>query len=402
LALQLLEPIIFVDCHLQKKRIKLNGSNRQLKILHIIDSGGLYGAEIMLVNLATEQLRLGMEPIIASIGELTCGEKELEKEARRRGLNVKIFRMRPGPNFKGAYKIVRFARSEGIDVLHSHGYKGNILFGLMPKRIRRIPMIATLHGWTWTGGWDKLKFYEWLDRLSLRFIDTVVVVAETMKNRIGEKKSHVVNNGIPCWENGSSTHLSTTQTSIDSIVANFCREGFVIGAIGRLSSEKGYNILLEAVSELVKTKPEIRLVILGEGEQRSVLEEQISKLGIADRVLLPGYIANAGGYISLFQVFVLSSLTEGLPIVVLEAMQAKVPIVATRVGGVPEILDNGKAGILVAPNNCDSLVQGLSQAIDNQEMVNQQIKAAMQRVYDCYSSQYMAKKYLELYQNLIS
>lgn len=147
-----------------------------MKILHIIDSGGLYGAEIMLLSLAEEQVGQGLEPIIASIGEPGIKEKPLEIEAKKRGLRVKRFRMRPGPNFLGAVEILRFARQEGCELLHSHGYKGNILFGLLPRCMRQIPLIGSLHGYTSTTGFNKMRVYEWLDSLSLRFLDQVVLV----------------------------------------------------------------------------------------------------------------------------------------------------------------------------------------------------------------------------------
>jgi glycosyltransferase involved in cell wall biosynthesis len=158
---------------------------------------------------------------------------------------------------------------------------------------------------------------------------------------------------------------------------------------------------LDAVKELTMTNPKVRLVILGEGDQRGLLEAQVKRLGIEERVLMPGYVANAGQYLPLFQIFALSSLTEGLPIVILEAMQARVPIVATRVGGVPEVLGMGKAGILVTPNSCDSLVHGISEIINNPEKAGQRVHTALQRLHDHYSCHSMAEKYLELYQSLV-
>jgi hypothetical protein len=116
-----------------------------MKILHIIDSGGLYGAEVMLLNLVAEQIKLGLDPTIASIGEKHIGEKPLETEALKRGFKLRKFSMYPGPNYPGALKILRFAHGAGIHILHSHGYKGNILFGLMPRKIRNLPLIATIH-----------------------------------------------------------------------------------------------------------------------------------------------------------------------------------------------------------------------------------------------------------------
>jgi len=371
-----------------------------MKILHIIDSGGLYGAEVVLLNLVSEQVQLGMEPIIASIGDPCCGEKPLEAEGRRRELRVEVFRMRAGPNFAGAFEILRFARREGVDILHTHGYKGNILFGLMPKYLRGIPIVATLHGWTWTGGWDRMRFYEWLDRLSLRFIDRVVVVSGAMREKVRLKSLHVINNGIPSDEGCITDCPEGKSCQIDPVIVEFCAAGFTIGAIGRLSPEKGYDILLEALKEVADTNPEIRLVILGEGDERGFLESQIKRLGLEQQVLLPGYVADARRYLSHFQVFAISSLTEGLPIVLLEAMQAGVPIVATRVGGIPEVLENGRAGTLITPESCESLAQGISEVINNPVVAAQRVSIAIQRLKDHYSCKYMAETYLELYLGL--
>src|SRR3989337_2476449 len=118
-----------------------------MKVLHIIDSGGLYGAEVMLLNLVQEQLRLGLDPVICSIGEKRFFEKPLESEGLKRGFKIKKFRMRAGPNLLGAYKILRFAHIGKFDLMHTHGYKGNILFGLLLRGLRKIPLVSTLHGW---------------------------------------------------------------------------------------------------------------------------------------------------------------------------------------------------------------------------------------------------------------
>jgi len=147
-----------------------------LKILHIIDSGGLYGAEIMLLHLIDEQKKLGLKPVLLSIGRKGIAEKPIEIEASKREIEVHKFRMRSGPNIVWAIKILLFAQKNAFDLMHSHGYKGNILFGFMPKPVRKLPLISTLHGWTSTTGFSKMRVYLWLDSLSLRFIDAVVLV----------------------------------------------------------------------------------------------------------------------------------------------------------------------------------------------------------------------------------
>ena len=367
-----------------------------MRILHVIDSGGLYGAENMLLTLVAEQVQQGMEPIIASIGDPSCGEKPLETEARHRGLHTETFRMLPGPNIAGALRILRFARLAGIEILHSHGYKGNILFGLMPKSLRRIPMVSTLHGWTRTGGWNKMQLYEYLERLSLHFIDQVVVVNRAMREKVRLKSLHVVNNGIPLMENTIGP-----KTPLNPQIVDFCRGGHTIGAVGRLSPEKGFVVLLDAMHEVAKTNPEARLVILGEGHERSALEAKIKNLGIEERVLMPGYVANARHYLPLFRVFALSSLTEGLPIVILEAMQAGVPIVATRVGGIPEVLKEGEAGKLVPANHAQGLMEGIQELLNDDSLVATITDSARNLLETKYSATSMALNYSRIYDGLV-
>jgi glycosyltransferase involved in cell wall biosynthesis len=397
-----------------------------MKILHIIDSGGLYGAEVVLLNLVAEQIELGLDPIIASIGEKHIPEKPLETEAIKRGFNVKKFRMRAGPNCLGALKILRFAHQESFDLMHSHGYKGNILFGFLPKKIRKIPLIATLHGWTSTNSFTRIKLYEWLDGKSLRFIDAVVLVSEAMKSHPkfkGRKgiNFHVIPNGIPIPDtqydnstnqlfNDSSNlrfdHLTnkhfdeSTNQRLDENIIDFCKKAYTIGSIGRLSPEKGYGNLIEAVKIVSDDGIDISLVIIGEGEERETLENKVRELGLQGRVILPGYLREAKRYLSCFKVFALSSLTEGLPITILEAMREGVPILSTIVGGVPEALDHGKAGVLVGTSNARDLTQGILRLHDNPELGKHMAEIAKKIVFQIYSSQRMTIEYLKIYKHI--
>lgn len=384
-----------------------------MKILHVIDSGGLYGAEVMLLNLVAEQIKLRLSPTIISIGEKTICEKPLEEEATSRGFRVKKFRMMPGPNVLGIWKMLRFAHQENFDVMHSHGYKGNILFGFLPRSIRKIPLISTLHGWTTIDGFSKMRLYEWLDSKSLRFIDAVVLVNKAMKSNPKLKKRkgmnlYVVNNGIPTPGPETSTQvnpnpiqLGQSTQFLDQTIIDFCKKGFTIGSIGRLSAEKGYRYLIEALELLVKGGINARLVIIGEGYERDYLERLVAQFGLPDRVMLPGYRDNAREYIPYFNAFAISSLTEGLPITLLEAMQAKLPIVATEVGGIPDVLKNGCAGLLTQPGKPDALGEAISHIYHDVKLANERANIAYQRVATHYASKTMALRYLDIYSELI-
>lgn len=369
-----------------------------MKILHLIDSGGLYGAEVMLLDLAQEQQRLGLEPIIASIGTARPGQKPLEAEARRRSIPVETFRMRPGPNLAGALAILRFAQRQGVDLLHAHGYKANILFGLMPRPLRRLPLVSTVHGWTSTSGWSRMRLYEWLDGLSLRGADQIVLVNSAMAAHprllpLGQR-CRVVDNGI--------APSSGSALSPEDELAAFCRQGFTLCAIGRLSPEKGFDVLLSALANLTPQYPDLRLVLFGEGGQRPVLEQQIQRLGLQRRVRLPGYCATVRSYLPLCRALVLSSLTEGLPIVVLEAMQAKVPIIASAVGGVPEVLAQGQAGLLVPAGDVAALTAAIDQLLTEPDAATTRVAEAWRRVCEHYSSGAMARKYQTVYAGVLA
>jgi glycosyltransferase involved in cell wall biosynthesis len=268
-----------------------------------------------------------------------------------------------------------------------------------------------------------MGIYEWLDSLSLRFIDAVVLVDQTMRSHPKLKKLNgvefrVINNGIPFLPDSAPSNVHTfTRSGAEAVmvekvggseggergvrnIVEFCQRGFTLGSIGRLSDEKGFNFLIEALHALRQRGADVRLVIIGEGSQRPVLEKQISALGIDDYVSLSGYVRNAKQMIACFDVFVIPSLTEGLPISLLEAMQAQVPVVATAVGGMPEVLDHGRAGVLVDPGEPISLADEIMKYFLNPNLSRQTAARAFERVNSCYNSRCMAEGYLRIYEKV--
>jgi glycosyltransferase involved in cell wall biosynthesis len=374
-----------------------------MKILHVIDSGGFFGAEVMLINLAAAQLKMGLEPAIASVGDPGIGEKAIEIEARNRQVPVQVFRMRPGPNLVGACRLLNFCRDGKFDLIHSHGYKGNILLGPLPGRVKKIPMLSTLHGWITTAasGFTRLRAYEWLDALVLsRFIDRIVLVNRGMLEnpriaRLSQRKIFVVDNGIDAAP--SLRHMPLEQDIVD-----FCNDGFVIIAIGRYSLEKGFDILLKTLISLQEKIPNLKLLLIGEGGCRGQYENIIRENNLENRVLLAGYHPEAWRFFTLADLYVISSWTEGLPITLLEAMRSKVPVVATRVGGIPEVLHGEKGGFLVPPGNPQELARMIETCFSNPAMAGEKAEFCYNRFHDHYTSRAMAEKYLAIYRELLS
>ena len=371
-----------------------------MNILHIIDSGGLYGAETMLLNLMQEQSSLGLNPSLASIGLPNEPEKPIEAQARIFNLTVYPFRMKPGPNWLGAFKILRHAHHSQVDVLHSHGYKGNILFGYIPLFLRRIPIVTTLHGWTSADDkFSRMWVYENIDAYSLRLMDRVVLVNSAMIHSPKLKK--LKSKSIRVIENGYSLQNIERIESIPPDMKVFLEKKSVnILAVGRLSKEKGFSYLIDAFFNVIRKGHDIRLTIFGEGDERAALQSQIADLGLNDHVLLPGFISNVTAYYSLFDALVISSLTEGLPMVLLEAMNTGIPIISTSVGGIPHVLGKGQGGLLVEPANSFALGLALEKMLNNAEENQTRVNWSKRQAKVHYSSRVMATQYLEVYKEV--
>ncbi|MCP3928430.1 MAG: glycosyltransferase [Bacteroidetes bacterium] len=373
-----------------------------MKILHLIDSGGMYGAEVMLLSLVSAQVKIGLEPVIGSIRKKGIGDKPIEIEARKLGLDVKVFEMRTGPNFFGIWEIIKFARQNNFDLFHSHGYKTNIMLGFMPSFVRGLPLITTLHGWTSAGSWNKMRINEELDAFSLCFVDRIVLVNQGMLDdkkvqKLPEQKIRVINNGIGFDDNPGIEHCYLEE-SLKADLKVFCSQGKVIASIGRLSHEKGFNYLVEAVRILRDEKKEdVRLLLIGEGRQRRTLEMQAKECGLSEYFFITGYIKNARALLGMVDCYVISSLTEGLPITLLEAMASGTPVVATEVGGIPHVIEHRQDAMLVPANNSKAIANVVYELLHKPEFTAELTARAEKKVKSRYTSTIMAEKYSELY-----
>lgn len=374
-----------------------------MKILHVIDSGGIGGAEVMLLSLLAEHKVRGVDVEIASIGVRGEGEKPIEREAREMGIGVKKFRMRRGPNLLGALEMLRYAQDNGYDLVHSHGYKGNIFFGILVRPVCGLPVVCTLHGWSDKCYNLRRRLYDFVEDFSLRFIDVVVVSNQIMLtsqrlSRMPSLNLAVVNPGISFKGAGSSSGQFRVE---ECALLPFCRAGFVVGSVGRLVKHKGYQYLVESVRLLRDAGVDAKLVIIGEGDERARLTRLVSKFGLERDVYLPGYLADAKRYISLFDVFAVSSVKEGVPLTVLEAMEAQVPIVAADVGALANMLNSGKAGLLVEPRSEGSLRDAFLALYQDRGKGRRLAVNAYKRLLSKYSSRNMALGYQHIYWRLL-
>lgn len=373
-----------------------------MKVLHLIDSGGLYGAEKMLLSLVEEQQAQGIDSMILSAGEHGIESKAIEVEAHRLGVPLKAWRMKPGLNLMEALRIARWAREQGFEVLHSHGYKFNILMALLSRRIRKLPLMTTLHGYVNGRKYSAIWLYEILDRLALRSMARVILVNPHMRalqavRQLPDSRVEVIPNGINMQPQAHS------QASVrDDIVSFSGRFDVSLVSIGRLSPEKNFMLAIEAMSTIKKAGVSIGLCIMGQGALRADLVEQAKELDVVDQVLMADYVSGAETYLSCFDALVMPSLTEGLPITLLEAMKSRVPVIASAVGGIPEALDGGKGGLLVPPDDLTALTSALETLVTDKSAASARAEHAYQTVSLEFSSSRMAARYETIYNSIIA
>lgn len=240
------------------------------------------------------------------------------------------------------------------DVVHCHGAHADVI-GSRGATTTSAAMVSTIHGQV--GGDLRNRVYEWMQRRACARRDAVVAVSRPLALALIEdgappERMHVVRNA---WRADAATLPRREARALLGIPA----EGFVLGWIGRLSHEKGLDHLLNAVA--LAPMLDLRLAIIGEGRERATLTARADRtaLGRARRVLWLGAVPDASRVIRAFDALVLSSRTEGTPLVLLEAMAAGVPVIATAVGGIPDVIAESE-GFLVPPGD----TQALREAID--------------------------------------
>lgn len=372
-----------------------------MNVLHIIDSQGLYGAEILLLNLMQQQKLHNLNNKLLSIGNPNAALKDIEIECQQRGLSVIPIRFSDGLNVKGSRKILEIAREEKIDIIHSHGYKSDILLGIIPTSYRKIPVISTLHGWTALSIFQKLWFYQLLRVFFLKKVEKVVCVSPVLRQdkklRLFGINPEFVPNGIP-----ELNFSDKIDEGLSRDFKKFKDDHFTLVVTGRLSREKGYEVLIQTIFLLKEQGVQVKLVIIGDGPQKKDLMELVHKKKVENNILFAGYLKNAYRYFRLFDLFVISSHTEGLPISLLEALQVGIPILSTAVGAIPVVLKQGEYGELVSYAHPQLLMQKIRFIQENYQTCKQKAQKAIQYCRSEYSIEKTHHLYFEFYRELIT
>jgi len=273
-------------------------------------------------------------------------------------------------------------------VVHTHGYRPDVVDAAVARRLK-IPVVTTAHGFT--GGDWKNRCYEWLQRRVVRRFDAVVAVSrplaqDLLRSGISPERVHVIPNG---WRPAAPLlDRTAARQALGGHHGDPC-----IGWVGRLSDEKGPDVFLESLARLRDLS--WTACVLGDGPAQEALEARAAALGLRDRVHWHGRVAGAGRLYRAFDIFVLSSRTEGTPMALFEAMAAGVPIVAAGVGGVPDVVSAVEAA-LVPPDDPDSLAAAIRAVRSDPAAAAARARAARARL----ERDFDFRRWLERYEGL--
>jgi glycosyltransferase involved in cell wall biosynthesis len=294
-------------------------------------------------------------------------------------------------------EIASFLRGNFADVLVTHGYKSNLL-GRPAARQAGIPIVSVSRGWT--GENLKVWCYEALDRFHLRFMDRVVCVSQCQADRVirtgvDPERIRVIRNAarLRAFDDIDPDGL----TRLRAIAGG---EGPIVLAAGRLSPEKGFSILVDAAKRVHNRIPHARFVLFGEGVERPRLELRVAQLRLSGVFRLAGFCNDLDSLIPWANAAVLPSFTEGLPNVALEAGAAGIPVVATAVGGTPEVIVDGETGYLVPAGDEAALAERIVDVLANPERARAFGTAATRRMAEWFSFEAQARAYEVLFAEL--
>jgi glycosyltransferase involved in cell wall biosynthesis len=360
--------------------------------IQLVSTGGYYGAERALVELATYLRDEGWDShVVALEGH---GASEVVRQAAQRGVPAEAFvpdgRLGLRPMLSKLRQLL--GRYPGA-VIHSHGYKPDILLALA-RVPRRFACLATCHNWI--SDTAKMRLLETLDKRALRHFDHVIAVSEEIANEL--IRSGVPRGAVSVIDNGIEA-LPGDPGARARIRAEFALspDTKILLHLGRLARSKRIDLLFQAAAAL-PAGLRATLLLVGEGEEREHLAAQAGQLGLAASVRFCGYRKDVAQLLAAADVFVLSSEKEGLPISVLEAMATSCPIVATRVGAIPRVVEDGRDGWIVPAGDPGALQNALAEALANPELARTRANSALAKFRAHYSRDSMGKRYLEIYE----
>jgi len=369
---------------------------KTINILYFITELNIGGAEKVLVHMLAHLDRSRFIPTVAC---LYGGDSPIADEIRALDIPVIDLGMTAKWRWDAFWRLYRLLCRERPTILHTSLFHANIP-GRALGRLSGVPIIVTWRQNINIGG----KLREFMNRWTAWLDDSVVAVCELARQaeikhaRVSPDKVIIIYNAI-----NTTAFSATNPQAVAQIRHTFgiSEDTLLVGAVGRLHPQKGLTDLLAAIAQVRVHVYPIRLLLIGDGELRSELEAQARLLGLSDIVTFAGIRMDVPEILAALDVFAFPSLWEGLPLAVLEAMAAGLPVVATRVGGIPEAVEDGVTGLLVPPRDPEALAEAIITLLQDRERAVAMGQAGRARVEGYFSVERMVQQTEALYEELI-
>jgi len=373
-------------------------SNEVKKILYFITQAEFGGAQRYVFDLANN-VKGDFQAAVA-MGEQG---KDLKLAKILQKNNIKYFII---PNLKrnispindilALSEIIKLIKNYQPDIIHLNSSKISIL-GSLASLFTKTKTVYTVHGWVFNeplSAWLKY-FYLYAEKITARFKNKIICVSEydkrvALKYKIApENKLVTIHNGLAPIDFDTNPNLLSKERVSSEVI---------IGSIGNLYKTKGFKYLAEAANILInKNKISAKFIIVGDGSERKNLESLIKKYNLENNFILAGEIDEAAKLLKAFDIYICSSIKEGLPYSILEAIQAELPIITTNVGGIPEMIENNKTGLLVKPAEAKDLANALQKLINDKNLATELGKNAKQTAIQNFSLEKMVAETKKVY-----
>lgn len=365
-----------------------------MNIAHILSSFGLGGQERLALNLATAQVNAGHRVTAVSLSD--DEQAPLAQAFREAGVTTHSARKR-GAGFDGTlpFRLAALLGQDRVQIVHTHNPQP-LIYGAPAARLAGARVIHTKHGRN-----PVSPRRRWLIRGAAALVHAYVAVAPTTA-RVAEVNRECPNSRLRTISNGVDVKRFRrdaarrseirAQLGVDDTVV-------LIGTVGRLAPEKEQALLIRAARPLLGDR--CQLVIVGDGPERLRLEQEIAESNVGPWVHLVGAQSNVEAWLSALDVFALTSSTEGLPLVIPEAMAAELAIVSTAVGGIPDVIDPGVTGVLTSAGDESAIRAALHALVTSPELARAMGSAACEVALGRYSLERMADDYMALYEDAL-
>ena len=360
--------------------------NRKKRVLFIITQSELGGAQRFLSELLSRLDRNKYEILVAT-GKDGDGEfLETLKNMGVSSLSLRFLRRKINPygDFRGYLEVRGLIRDFRPDTLFLSSSKAGVIGSLATRKFPGLKVIYRIGGWSFNDPmpWLVRRFYILAERCTAKLKDIIMVNSQrdfdqAKKMKIKPRQNiELIHNGVDSYKMGIFGKDEAKIKLFEKLTQRqrgFLHAKIVVGTVANFYKTKGLEYFIEAI-KLLRAEPAIAhtaFVIVGDGPERGKLELQIKESGLKNKIFLAGRLPDARKYLAAFDIFVMSSVKEGFPWALLEAMAAKLPVVATNVGAVPEVIEDGKNGFLVEPRKPELLAQKIKELADNEHLRNE-------------------------------